>query len=54
MILCRIRTNGSIGQFFVKIKNFFIGEGSFFKRIGTVIDGVVDSIGIHWWGYLPK
>ena len=43
-IIAAFKADGSIGQFFAKIKNFFIGEGSFFKRIGTVIDGVVDSI----------
>ena len=43
-IIAAFKADGSIGEFFAKIKNFFIGEGSFFKRIGTVIDGVVDSI----------
>ena len=43
-IIAAFKADGSIGQFFAKIKNFFIGEGSFFKRIGTVIDGVIDSL----------
>ena len=27
------------GDIFTKIKNFFVGETSIFKRIGTVVDG---------------
>ena len=32
------------GNMFTKIKNFFVGEKGFVKRITTVIDGVIDAL----------
>ena len=36
--------DGMVGKTFTKIKTFFMGENTFFKRITTIIDNVTDSL----------
>jgi len=43
-IIAAFKADGKVGQFFTKIKNFFVGETGFIKRISTVVDTVVDSV----------
>ena len=38
------KAEGKIGQTFSRIKNFFIGETSIFKRIGTLLDSAIDGV----------
>ena len=43
-IIAAFKADGKVGQFFTKIKNFFVGETGFVKRISTVVDTVVDAV----------
>ena len=43
-IIASFSAEGKIGSIFTRIKNFFLGETSIFKRIGTVLDTVVDGL----------
>ena len=43
-IIAAFKADGKVGQFFTKIKNFFVGETGFVKRIGAVVDTVVDAV----------
>jgi|TARA_R110000803_G_scaffold40512_2_gene87293 hypothetical protein len=48
------KAEGKIGQIFMKIKNFFIGETSVFKRIGTLVDSAVDGVKSFTGGIFGK
>jgi len=45
---------GKIGKTFMKIKNFFIGETSVFKRIGKIVDTAVDAVKAFGGGIFTK
>ena len=43
-IIDAFKADGKVGQFFTKIKNFFVGETGFVKRIGLIVDDVIDTL----------
>jgi hypothetical protein len=45
---------GKIGKTFMKIKNFFIGETSIFKKIGKAVDSAVDGLKTFQSGAFSK
>ena len=52
--LAAFKAEGKIGQIFMKIKNFFIGETSVFKRIGTLVDSAIDGVKSFSGGIFTK
>ena len=46
--------DGMVGKTFTKIKTFFMGENTFFKRITTIIDNVTDSLKGYTGGLFTK
>tara|TARA_Y100001938_G_C8057268_1_gene415161 strand:- start:67 stop:1560 length:1494 start_codon:yes stop_codon:yes gene_type:complete len=43
-IIASFSAEGKIGSIFTRIKNFFLGETSIFKRIGTALDAAIDGL----------
>ena len=52
--LAAFKKEGKIGKIFSSIKNFFIGETSIFKRIGTLVDSAVDGVKSFTGGIFGK
>ena len=53
-IIDMFKAEGMVGKLFTKIKTFFTGEGTFFKRISGIIDTVTDVLKGYAGGLFTK